>query len=884
MDHNQLNYFLLPEELDRSVGIPARSELSQLLTQTLVMPPTRTPSSVQSAHSMSPALVELSSLILQELETHLPRLLNLNPSRRDSIARYLTQNAGLPPLSPQETPTALRKWIEGPRTPAQNSALQSYFEEVAWIVLGQALVLKAWSDRGIRPWSPSDLGRLNWALSTALKPQLPLDREGWLITRPSLYSWYNPCASIQTQIWQALEGPRLSDEGPSVLSALLNPLKSTKAKSTQYDARFFSALWLACPRFGFDPLKPQGPLRKAPTFFSPTIRDGSMIRSGPSQIAWVGTEDSLFQLILAEIALLWWGPAPPPLWSQGNGLEVHARDQLSLALESPKPSLLSRIADMEACEAAIVLEENCARPQGKSPESQRLREQLENLGYFKKIRSARTSLGTLQACVATTKLRPGGLLWWAREESLSATDEGSEALRFLLERTRLVCEWDFSELGHSLSFAGKGPLFPKSLYLFCRDADVERRLSHRPIKVSVHGQLKSHVEFTSLLEDSLQVAPHQEAAPREHWRITTYTSPIPQKEWAERWPDPTASQTFRTLERLRDHSVPLANAATIRSLGRPALPTPMAQFPQFPQFQGFSVEAVCGVEGRRLEISPLPLKQGTGFSVLVTDSSWIAPLTAYLKSETVRSWLDQYAERKADRWILTEQVMKWIPIPKALLEALGYREGDSGHLATPAARPLPGLWEKISADISIEPLKVKEALLKPGLERPSLTIHSSIYARAARALEQLVAGNSKLSTLVGSEGRIRWGELMNILPSAETTPVTVHPGVRVTGSLPPHLPIHRFEKVKMPSAGILLSTEAGFNLHLSTQNPQIQDMLWDQLEGLTHPTWNELVHFLRLPRRLELAQATASDLLRAHGEQARRAVELDELLNACQLF
>jgi hypothetical protein len=58
-------------------------------------------------------------------------------------------------------------------------------------------------------------------------------------------------------------------------------------------------------------------------------------------------------------------------------------------------------------------------------------------------------------------------------------------------------------------------------------------------------------------------------------------------------------------------------------------------------------------------------------------------------------------------------------------------------------------------------------------------------------------------------------------------------------------------------------------------------MLWDQLQGVTHPTWAELMGYLKLPRNLELAEATASDVLRSHGEQVTRLRELAELLGAC---
>jgi hypothetical protein len=61
-------------------------------------------------------------------------------------------------------------------------------------------------------------------------------------------------------------------------------------------------------------------------------------------------------------------------------------------------------------------------------------------------------------------------------------------------------------------------------------------------------------------------------------------------------------------------------------------------------------------------------------------------------------------------------------------------------------------------------------------------------------------------------------------------------------------------------------------------------MLWEQLQGLTHPTWSELIRYLRLPRRLEMAETAASDVLRSHGEQAGRLRELRDFLSECPLF
>jgi hypothetical protein len=90
--------------------------------------------------------------------------------------------------------------------------------------------------------------------------------------------------------------------------------------------------------------------------------------------------------------------------------------------------------------------------------------------------------------------------------------------------------------------------------------------------------------------------------------------------------------------------------------------------------------------------------------------------------------------------------------------------------------------------------------------------------------------------------------------------------------------------MKSPSTGILFTTEAGFHLCVTSESPMLLDIIWDQLEGLSSPTWSELVTYLRLPRRIEVADETASELLRVHGEQSQRTQEMTELLSSCVLF
>lgn len=547
-----LDHLIDPDRLEGTISNETRTRMEDMLecispsklppTQDvkLVSPKLVPPSDwttrpiTPSFSSVLPSLVTLSGRILHELETDLPRLLSLNPSRREAIAHHLDKLAGSSPSSSSygnsDTIHRLRHWIEGPRQAHQSTALRTYFEEVATIALGQALLLKSWSDRGIRHWSESDLGRLNWALSSALKPQIPLDREGWQITRPNLYSWFNPSPILQHEIWVALESWKVTLEGPSFLLTLLSTVRKSQPENADpcgYDPKFFKALWDHMDLLGLSSTPNSQLLKRKKIIFSPTLRDGSIVRAGPSDVNWIGLESSPFQLMLAELMQIWWGPCPPPFWSIGTGLEVHSKDQLALALCSAKPSILSRIAEMEACDAAFVFEEQTVRAQSRNIHSTRFKEQVESLPYFKRLRSAGTSLGDLQACVAISKLRPGGILIWSRQEALSAK-EGAEMLNFILNRAKLTCEWDFSELQHSLP--SSSPLYPKHLYLFQKESHIEARLSHRPIRHSIQGQMRSHIELELVLEDALQSI-CQTIQPRGQWTILSHSSPSSQKDW-----------------------------------------------------------------------------------------------------------------------------------------------------------------------------------------------------------------------------------------------------------------------------------------------------------------------------------------------------------------
>ncbi len=840
-----------------------------------------------------PALASLVSRIRAEFEQNPTLLLKVNPSRREAIAQHIDRLAGTTRTGneKQDSATILKQLINGPRSPQQNSALLAFFEEIALFVVAQSLLLKAWSDRGIRTWREADLAHLNSSLDLALKPHVPLDREGWQITQRNLYSWYNPSPTIQQQIWQALSSWQIADEGPALLDSLMRLARQYQPRWPEfigYDRRFFMSLWDHMSEFGLDLSEDQTYLRKRKVAFTPTLREGTLARLAPDSLNWLGTEDYPLQLFAAEFAQLWWGPSAPPAWAIGNGLDAHPRDQLQLALGSPKPSLVSRIAEMEACELSFVFEERAVRTNGRNVDSLRFRDQLDHLPYFKKLRGNNASLGLLQACVAVSKLRPDGLCWWFREEPISAND-GSEALSFILDRAQLICEWNFSAISHALP--STTPLFPKYIYLLRRTTNVEARLSHRPLRITMRGQIRSHIELPLLLQDALQSV-ERAIQPRGHWQAQIHRSPTTQKEWAERWPEPADTDQLQAIEVFRSVSVPLASVATVRqpsgANGTPG--TAAAQdWAAARSSKGIWIQMESNEDKQRLAASPLPVllndTRQQGLMVLVSDESWVAPLAAYLESQPVQLWLDHNAERRNGKLVLSEQIAKFIPVHKALLQAMGVpgTPGTQGIMGDEAVLDLDTGLENLAAQACTHPTRVMEQVARVQGDSGTL-LRATIFVRAARMIAQLQSANSRLFGLVRQDGRIRWDRLLDILPKNQLTFMTMHPDVRIQGNVPAHMPIGRIERVKTPMTGILFVTEAGQHCCVGSERTHLLDMLWDQLQDVHHLTWSELVQGLRLPRNVEVAEITANDVLRSHGEQSARIRDLSELLKGCSSF
>ena len=851
--------------------------------------PGQTPPQPAQAHQakppvlsfFAPTLAALQDRIVESLKAEPQRLLQLNPTRRDAVARHLELLSGPHALGTSAQKEGLKAWVDSRHMDGPGGALSRYFREVALFCLGQAILLKAWSDRGIRQWRREDLQDLNTALHGALRAQVPVDREGWQFTRPNLYSWFKLPAEIQDLLWKEFTHWRVIDEGPELLVAVVQRLRGrAPADHPLYDEQIYRLLWRVLLQ-GTASGQSQGGRR--PTAFSPTLREGSVVRSGPHPMGWYGFESDAFSLFLAEFSLLWWGPSAPPFWAAGTGMEGIAREQLHLNLgTSAKPSLQQRIAEMEACDHAWVSEEEILRGQSRSIAAARLREEVDANPALKRIRSGGTSQGHLQACVALSKLRPGGQMWWLREEPLHASD-GAEALQYLLDRGRLIAEWDLTDVQLLFPASPMARHLPRSMSLWMRDSDVQSRHAHQPLRIRVKGHLRSHVELQPLLEDLLKpLSDEGSQVQRPGWRIFAQRSPQPQREWANHWPDPVREEALELLERIRNSTQPLGSIATVR----PA-ESQSARLRSSLVLEGTHRGFNLRQRDRRLVCEPLTWgkrepresDESQGFVVLLGDDSLSAPVRSFLESELAAFWLDQKAEVRGGRWVLREQDIKMLPIPTAILRQ-GSRQGTEGF-----ALPLPGDWETLASQLAVRPRAVFEALARlPADGRPeTLEIQAQIHVRTARILDDLKLSQSKLAETVTGDGRVLWRNLIRNCDSCEVGPITLHPEISILspqGPIPLQTPLVRCQRSIHGQWAIQLSTEVGASVMLQFANRMVFEVVADQIESLTNPTWSEIVDQVRAPRRLDRIEQRASEILRASGEQKGLIGELEAVLAA----
>jgi hypothetical protein len=825
-----------------------------------VSPPVSAPLSNLRARSLPPGLIALIHAIVSDLESRPTSLLGLNPSRRDAIAAHLNRlaaGAGRPSLA---------AWLQTPRSPAESNALFSYFEEVALMAIGQAILLKRWADKGLRPFRADHLGKLNFELSTALRPHVPLHREGFHLTRPNLYSWYTPPTPLREELFRTLEQIEFREESPVFLLELCTDGRRFFPDWPEllgYDSRFYQEASSELLRWS---LTARTSPNRRKVAFTPTLRFGQVTHGNTNEIHWIGCEENTFALLISEMIDLWWGPKAPPIWANSKSLEAHPKEQLPLVAPGLKPGVLAMLSDMEACDFGWVAEERTVK-------ASRDKAQLETLPFYRKLRAAGTSLGTLQACVAITKIRPGGRLLWVREEPLTG-EEGAEALAFLLGRGKLLAEIDLSNIEHSLPT--RRPLFPRFLYVFERELNTEARLGHRPVRWLGQGAIKSHVEVALFLKDLFAAVPSQVATlgnlpdlpNRANWKFVGQTSPLPQKEWMNRWPDPSCAESLSNLEALCRGTVPLANFAMIRGVPKTLLTLSAKASVLDPKLPGLFVEArpECRENGktepRQLDVRPFrelaPGLEYAGFAIHLRDEAWIDPIRAYLQTAPIAQWLEHHAERRGERWVLSESLLKMLPIPERLSAAIATEAGN------PELRP-------VAANLAKHP----EAIASLTSLTPELR-----YVVMSQAYRENDWGLRQIRPFLNSESRIEWTKVLGLFRAQDSVPVTQHPLVRIVGAIPVNSPIVKLDRLKSPQNGFLVMTEAGALQKVLFENRMLADMAWDQTKTLVHPTWGELVRQIRLPRTLEIAETAASDILASYEALERKRVALMAWLGA----
>lgn len=839
---------------------------------------------VQDPTSLFPAIMGVVGRILHELETEPARLLSLNRSRREAIVRHLEILSGKPlgqgsSADPSQSGgDRLKLCLGRVRDNDQSRAMRCYYEEVALTYLGQVILLKKWSDAGTRKLQKSDLANLSWALNSALKGVQSLDREPRQITKQNLYSWYVPSETIQRELWNALEPVHFEDVGPDYLSELVKYCWQASPdwpELRSYDDRFFAQLAKISES---DLAKPTAPsyFQRRKKAFTPTLRDGRFIDRFPAtaELEWFGFEGHLFQLILTELKQLWVGPSAPPSWLNGSGLAAFSGDQLSLDLGSPIPCSLKRIKEMEDFDLGYLLEERAVRIQGKSLESIRLRELIEQFPLLKKMKGQGTSLGGLQACLAISKLRPGGVFWWIREEPLSA-QEGTETLQFILERATLQCEWDFSRL--KSAFVSKIPLFPKYVYRFQREPGIEKRLGHHPTRIEVSGLIRSHVEVSMALEEALV---HQ-ASSRESIQIDALVSPSSQKDWMDRWPDTAQHEAAARFIDVKGQTTPLASIASVQHTGTLSTNTVASILESTSANQNHDYVIWLSTHSGSVETFDEP-NERTTFNVRVSDPAWKSVFRDYLESNWVKEWLQFSIAQRGGKTAITERDLRWIPVPNAFIKLLT-RETDLSSLGATGQIDLSAWtqWKTTLAKSHETAIRELESLSASLDENSRKLLKASAYLECSHQLDVQRRLCDRFKSVIKPNGEIWWKGVIDLLPTSESLPLSFHPEVEIAGKLSSHAPIAKIERMKKTSTTFVLATESGMVRTLHSKNMLICDMIEDQLEGITHPTWAELALYLKLPKNVNLARETAHDILETFHRSQALIRSLKVVLESC---
>ena len=233
----------------------------------------------------------LDEVVLEQLQ-NAGRLLSLNPSRRESLGKFLAELSKQP--EPENAQEKLKEFIAHDRTPQAQEALKQLFKQIALVQLGKALLVKSWNPE---KFSRSDLKNLTSAIEKGMRSFVHLQTSSSQLIQRNFYSWYNLSADHQDQLWDLMEQaslaePNLENAKDWILCKARKLSAETLGERDRYSKSFYQFLWKSIQEHHL--IRPSD---REVFGFCPTLRDGSVMDQAPSHIEWIGFEPLSFELL-----------------------------------------------------------------------------------------------------------------------------------------------------------------------------------------------------------------------------------------------------------------------------------------------------------------------------------------------------------------------------------------------------------------------------------------------------------------------------------------------------------------------------------------------------------------------------------------------------------
>jgi hypothetical protein len=834
-------------------------------------------------------------LVLEQLKKP-EELLKLNPSRRESLGRFLAELSRLPePELPQET---LKNFVRMDRSVSEHEALKQLFRQIGFVQIAKALLLKSWSRSTDGPakqeLTKNDLKDLTAGVEKGLRPFIHLQTSTCQLIQRNFYSWYKLDPNSQLELWDILQSLENLDETKDWLLRSSRQLSAeTLGERERYSKCFYQNIWSAVQKHKLVDFKSSFHYG-----FSPTLRDGSLMEHAPSQVEWIGFEPLSFELLFCEIRYFWDSPKKTPLWLKGSGLEMSMEQQTSMLLtHSGKQNSIQQMDAISACEVAFIAEESLIRTQSRSLAAQALRKQVDEHTILKKLKQATTTRGTYQACQALEKLRQDGVLIWAREELLTEAS-GKPALQFILNQAKILLIADFTTLDCESENLKRD--LPKALYILKKENNLEKRKGHRPQLIKVYGTLKSPDDVTLLFDRVVSLVQKPEQVfPLEPVQIQSRVSPMDQREWEQHWFNPTDDDLVDRIEDLKLNSVRLGQLAVIRALHTSAeslqKPGELSLFSHAQKIEfeekaahGFYVWVENSRNGNEIFCSdsaqlPTYMKNGSSlFWVTPIQPKWQRPLQSLIRSQLTRDWFNYSVERKKGNWILRESDLQAIPVPRHINEIL-----TQSDVYESALSDYPTIVNLVATDPG-QALQSIEQFQTSATSAEYLKLKALAFVIAAESLHQTETHQGTLFSLISPEEQIILPRFVKtVLSEGDLAPLHQHPLVRFTASLSPHMAIQQISQVKFPSPGLLLTTSKGLSQQLYIQDTWLRELCHELMrelqEKVAEPTWDELCAHVRLPKNPTQAHSMSQQILRAFSTEKMKRKELNHLVGTCLL-